>query len=73
MDREELVRLAGEQALLQKDRSDLASAFNRDKLALQALQNDVNGSHVPLTPQWLQGGIQLLTRLQETSARLREL
>ena len=60
MDRDELVRLAGEQALLKKELSTLAAEHNRDKLKLQNLHNDVDR-----TANWLDGGIALLRRLDE--------
>lgn len=60
MDRDELVRLAGEQALLKKELSDLGAEQNRDKQALQNLHNDVDRK-----PNWLQGGLALLHRLDE--------
>ena len=60
MDREELVRLAGEQALLKQELNALAAAHHRDKLALQNLHNDVDR-----VPNWLDGGIALLRRIDE--------
>ena len=60
MDRDELVRLAGEQALLKKELSTLAAEHNRDKLKLQNLHNDVDR-----VPNWLEGGIALLRSLNE--------
>ena len=60
MDRDELVRLAGEQALLKRELSNLTAEQNRDKLTLQNLHNDVDR-----VPNWLEGGIALLRRLDE--------
>ena len=60
MDRDELVRLAGEQALLRQELRDLAAQHNRDKLLLQNLHNEVDR-----TANWLDGGIALLRRLDE--------
>ena len=51
MDRDELVRLAGEQALLRQELRELAAQHNRDKLLLQNLHNDVDR-----TANWLDGG-----------------
>jgi hypothetical protein len=60
MDRDELVRLAGEQALLKKELSNLSAEQNRDKQALQNLHSDVDRH-----PNWLPGGLALLQRLAE--------
>ena len=60
MDRDELVRLAGEQALLRQELRELAAHHILDKLLLQNLHNDVDR-----TANWLDGGIALLRRLDE--------
>jgi hypothetical protein len=60
MDRDELVRLAGEQALLKNELSNLRAEHGRDKLTLQNLHNDVDR-----VPNWLEGGIALLRRIDE--------
>lgn len=60
MDRDELVRLAGEQALLKKEIGNLTAEQNRDKSTLQNLGNDIDRK-----ADWLDGGIALLRRLDE--------
>lgn len=60
MERDELVRLAGEQALLKKELSSLIAEQNRDKQVLQNLHNDVDR-----VANWLEGGLALLRRLEE--------
>lgn len=60
MDREELVRLAGEQALLKQELSRLTAEQNREKSTLQNLHNEVERKS-----GWLDDGIALLRRLDE--------
>lgn len=72
MERDELVRLAGEQALLSKEITTLSAAHTRDKAALLSLYNDINAS-IGRNSQWLQDGIALLTRLHDSQSRLREM
>ncbi len=60
MERDELVRLAGEQALLKKELGTFSAEHNRDKLTLQNLHNDVDR-----VPNWLEGGLALLRRIDE--------
>lgn len=60
MDREELVRLAGEQALLKKELSQLSGEQNREINLLRNLGNDVGRN-----PNWLEEGIALLQRVDE--------
>ena len=71
MDREELIRLAGEQALLRKDVTEITAAFNRDKRALLDLYHTVDGGHA--ATGWLPDAITLLTRLHENQIKLGEL
>ena len=60
MDREELVRLAGEQALLKQELAKLSGEQNREVNLLRNLGNDIGR-----TPNWLDEGIALLRRLDE--------
>lgn len=60
MDRDELVRLAGEQALLKQELSTLSAEQHREKNTLQNLTNDIDRK-----AYWLEGGIALLRRLDE--------
>lgn len=60
MDREELVRLAGEQALLKQELSKLNAEQQRDLIALRNLPNDIGHR-----PDWHATGVQLLDRLRE--------
>jgi hypothetical protein len=71
MDRDELIRLCGEQALLQKERSELNSAFLRDKAGLQSFCNRLNTGLA--AGGWLDGEIERLKRLHDQQARLNEL
>jgi len=59
-DRDELVRLAGEQALLKLDNDALCAAQQRD---LQALRN--LASNLPLNSDWHARGTELLNRIQQ--------
>lgn len=59
-DRDQLVRLAGEQALLKRDNEVLQAAQQRD---LQALRNLV--SNLTLNPDWHARGTELLNRIQQ--------
>ena len=58
MDREELVRLAGEQALLKQELSKLSAEQQRDLTALRNLPNDIGRSN-----GWHERGTQLLDRM----------
>lgn len=60
MDREELVRLAGEQALLKKELSDLSTAQNADLTKLRNLANDVGR-----VANWAEGGIALIRAIEQ--------
>jgi hypothetical protein len=73
MVRDERLRLEGEHARLLEERRDLAAQFTSDKQAVLALHVELNAGVRPLSDEWLQGGIELLMRLHETSARLVEL
>ena len=59
-DRDELVRLAGEQTLLKQENATLTAAQQRD---LQALRNLV--SNLTLNPDWHARGTRLLNRIQQ--------
>lgn len=59
-DRDELVRMAGEQALLKRDNDTLTAAQQRDQLALRNLVNNLTTS-----PDWYARGTELLNRIQE--------
>lgn len=71
MEREELVRLAGEQALLREERKGLAAGFDRDKQALLSLYNRINSGAG--TRNWLADGRALLERLDTAQGELAEL
>jgi hypothetical protein len=74
MERDELVRLAGEQALLAQAVNTLSAQHTRDKQALQGLANSVqSGNFGGRNSTWLQDGIALLTRLHETQLQLRDM
>lgn len=60
MDRDELVRLAGEQALLKKELSDLSTAQNADITKLRNLPNDIGHK-----PNWAEGGIALIRAIEQ--------
>jgi hypothetical protein len=70
---EERSRLEAEHARLLEERRDMATQFMSDKQLLTMLHVDLNTGMRPLPAEWLQGGIELLLRLHETSARLVEL
>lgn len=56
-----------------KERSELATQFALDKHSVLALHIELHSGVRPLSAEWLQGGIELLLRLHEASARLVEL
>lgn len=60
MDREELVRLAGEQALLKQELGKLSGEQSREVNLLRNLGNDIGRN-----PNWLDEGTALLRRLDE--------
>ncbi len=60
MDRDELVRLAGEQALLKKELSALSGEQHSEINLLRNLGNDIGRN-----PNWLDEGTALLRRLDE--------
>jgi|CXWL01.1.fsa_nt_gi hypothetical protein len=72
MEREDLVRLAGEQALLSKEVREHTAQFNRDKQALLALHNSIATGLAP-RGGWLADGLALLTRLDENQRSLRDM
>ena len=65
MERDELVRLAGEQALLGKELQQLNSAQHRDLQALRNLPNDIGR-----TPGWRDRGVDLLNRLHDREVEI---
>ena len=71
MERDELVRLAGEQALLSVERRTTAAGFDRDKQALLSLYNRINSGTGART--WLEDGQALLQRLHAAQGELAEL
>jgi hypothetical protein len=60
MQRHELVRLAGEQALLKAELARLSTEQSKDISQLQTL-----GSDIGRDPNWLEAGTALLQRLDE--------
>ena len=67
LDHEQLTRLAGEQALLQRDRNTCSQTFERDKHGIIALANSVDQA---ASAPWLAGGLALLERLHHNKAEL---
>ena len=65
MDRQELVRLAGEQALLKKETNELTAAQQRDTLALRNVANSIGHN-----TNWHARGIELLNQLKEREAQI---
>jgi len=65
MDREELVRLAGEQALLKQEMSTCNAEQNRDLSILRNLANDIGHSS-----DWHARGVQLLDRLRDRQLKI---
>lgn len=67
MDREELVRLAGEQALLKQEMSRLSAEHQRDITALRNLANDVGHA-----TNWHARGVELLDRIRDRQQQTAE-
>lgn len=67
VDEQELINLAGKQALLQRDRSNLAATQERDRLSLVSMSNTF---HNAAQAQWLETGTQLLNRIHTNKAEL---
>ena len=65
MHRDELVRLAGEQALLGQELKQLSAEQHRDKQALQGIFNDIGR-----TTDWHARGTQLLDRIKEREDKM---
>ena len=65
MDRDELVRLAGEQALLKQEMSTYSAEQNRDLGVLRNLANDVSHNQ-----NWHERGVQLLDRLRDRQLKI---
>lgn len=64
-DHDELVRLAGEQALLFKTLCDLNSDFQRDLLALCNLHTDI-----AFNAHWHDKGVSLLNRIRDRQLQI---
>jgi hypothetical protein len=67
VDKQELIKLAGEQTLLQHDRNALAAIAERDRRSVVGLANDL---HNASQPQWLEASTQLLTRVHANKVEL---
>lgn len=67
MERDELVRLAGEQALLKQDMSKLNADQQRDILALRNLSNDISHAN-----NWHERGVALLDRIRDRQQQTAE-
>lgn len=65
MERDELVRLAGEQALLGKELQKLSAEQNRDMQTLRNLPNDIGR-----TPGWRDRGVELLNRMHDRETEI---
>lgn len=61
MEHDELVKLAGEQALLKKQLQGINAEHQRDLLALRNLSNDISHSG----SDWHARGVQLLDRIRD--------
>ena len=70
MDNDELLKLAGEQALLLKERSEKSAALQRDKAGLLTFVNELN---LGLASGWFEREHARLDRLQKLGDRLREI
>lgn len=73
MVRNERVRVKEEHARLVEKRRNLAAQFTRDRQRVLSLHVELKAEVRPLSEAWLQAGIELLTQLHETSARVAEL
>lgn len=67
MEHEQLVKLAGEQALLKKKLQGINAEQNRDLLALRNLANDIGHSS-----DWHARGVQLLDRIRDNQQQSAE-
>ncbi|AQZ99100.1 hypothetical protein B5M06_13385 [Comamonas kerstersii] len=65
MDRQELIRLAGEQALLRREVEELSAQKNRDMQALRNLPAQIGFSN-----NWHSDGIAILDRLKDAESKL---
>lgn len=65
MDRDELIRLAGEQALLKKETGELSANQQRDMQALRNLANSIGSSK-----DWHSRGIDLLNNIKERETQI---
>jgi hypothetical protein len=68
MERDEHLRMVGEQTLLNRDAAQLRSQFNRDKQSLLGLYNAVHSGAI--NQAWLEDSIALLTRIHDTQQQL---
>lgn len=64
MDRQELIRLAGEQALLRREVEELSAQKNRDMQALRSLPAQIGFSN-----NWHSDGIAILDRLKDAESK----
>jgi hypothetical protein len=67
MDKDALIKLAGEQALYQSEHDSLLAPFNRDRVSLSGLSNTSNSAG---DPEWLASGCKLLERIHSNKARI---
>jgi hypothetical protein len=71
MERDELLRLVGEQTLLQKERAETSAAFLREKTGLAGFLTALSlGVH---EPGWLERESARLARIHEMESRLAEI
>ena len=68
MEHEQLVKLAGEQALLKKELQSINAEQQRDLLALRNLPNDIGHSG----SDWHARGVQLLDRIRDRQQQTAE-
>lgn len=71
MDRDELLKLIGEQTLLSEERHQLNAQRAHQQADLLRRYNEITASHG--TPRWLEGTQQLLVDLHATQVRMVEL
>ena len=71
MDRDELLKLVGEQTLLSEERLKLNAQRAHQQADLLRRYNEITACHG--TPRWLEGAQQLLLDLHGTQVRLVEL
>ena len=67
VDKEALIKLAGEQSLYQSEHDALLAPFNRDRISLTSISNTSNNAG---DPEWLASGCKLLERVHANKARI---